>query len=108
MREIWMDPSTSNPPLYRYLGCIIIRVLMALSVYFEIVDNKYIKIIAALAVLVFGLKYYFYPNIWKNYLRVVITYLIVLFVEDKTVRSILIIMDSLMGLQSRHIMELVS
>jgi hypothetical protein len=70
-----------------------------------------ILIICLSVVSIFTYKYIILPNVWKVYLRTVIVYLLVglsnLVYKDKysSVNGTLIIVDALMGLQSRHIFD---
>lgn len=111
MKNIFKDPSTSNPPMWRYMGCVLIRTFLGLSLILNRFDAKYLIIIAVFAVALFTLKFVRYPNVWKNYARTVIVYLIAgllsVFSPNTYNREIgtLIIVDALMGLQSRHIIE---
>ena len=59
----------------------------------------------------FTYKFFKLPNVWKVYLRTVLFYAIVFFLVTKyenkynNVAGTLIIVDALMGLQSRHMFE---
>ena len=73
--------------------------------------TKIIIILAVFIVIAFSYKFYKLPNVWKVYLRTVLVYFIVLILSLKynnrynNISGTLIIVDALMGLQSRHIFD---
>lgn len=101
---------------YSHLVCVIIRILLGLMIYYKynIFQNNYLIIILSLfIILLFGYKLIITHNkTWKVYLRTILIYIIILIInlidstKSKTMNNIsgiLIIIDALMGLQSRHI-----
>lgn len=110
--------------LYTHLFCIILRVLLGLMVYYKMGMFKnppYILFI--LIIIIFSNKLFLTQNkTWKVYLRTIIMYSIIIIMNlldnrmnnfsgnaspsigsNTNVSGLLIIMDAMMGLQSRHI-----
>lgn len=120
------DPFTSYAKLgkkhtpYTHLGCVLLRFLLGLLVYFKIGFFKNILFLIILSISIiafFSYKLYVTQNkTWKVYIRTLIIYSSILIIncldkymyktydkQDRNISGILIIIDSLMGLQSRHI-----
>jgi hypothetical protein len=88
-----------NHPLLNHLGCVALRAGLGLWTV-----RHGLPPLAALAIAAFfALSWVFKPPSWKVYLRTVLVYLLVAFPPTpKEVAGTLIIVDALMGLQSRH------
>jgi hypothetical protein len=77
-------------------------------------SKNIILIISFLVAAMFLSKFFKLPNVWKVYMRTVIVYSIVFLLTLKfgeqynSVSGTLIIVDALMGLQSRHIFDRLS
>lgn len=106
--------------LYTHLGCVILRILLGLLIYFKLGIFKnilFLIILFILVIIVFSYKLYITKNkTWKVYIRTLLFYTISLIInildnykykkfnsDSRNISGILIIIDSLMGLQSRHI-----
>lgn len=111
MLSIFKDPTTSNPPLYRYLGCILLRLSLAILFLNENINLLTIQILSLLAIILFGLKAYNVNKSWKNFNRVVLVYSLILVLSIikpenyRTIIGLLIIIDALLGLNTRHCHE---
>jgi hypothetical protein len=123
------DPTTiyNNHTMGSYLPCVILRVtiglifILAPSLFFSSFYGKWAAIIlAALASILFGLKWFVAPgqDTWKVFLRTSIIYFIVAIllytsitrsdpISLYTICGALIIIDALMGLQSRHTVQVI-
>jgi hypothetical protein len=106
--------------VYTHLGCILLRILLGLLIYFKIGVFKNILFLICLyiSVLVFFThKLLLTKNkTWKVYIRTILIYTLSLIINSLenykynnfnsniiNISGLLIIIDSLMGLQSRHI-----
>jgi hypothetical protein len=115
---------TKNNPVLIYIFCILIRIILGWFVYYNQIPNYIIFILSVFVILVFSFKFIKFNRNWKNYIRCIITYtLVILFTEfndtnknntidntiDKNINKcynaggLLIIIDALMGQQSRFI-----
>lgn len=104
-----------NHTIYTHMICIIIRIILGLLIYFKIGSTfKYynicLYILFALIIAFFSYKLYITKNsTWKVYLRTILIYInniiITLFDINQTRNNsgLLIILDALMAVQSRHI-----
>lgn len=105
---------------YTHLFCILIRILIGLLIYYKysIFKNYYfIVILYILILLTFGNKLYITKNrTWKVYIRTIIFYSLNIIInsldkykykiynnQPRNITGLFIIMDAIMGLQSRHI-----
>lgn len=111
--ELLRDNTTivKNHTLKTHIFCILLRICIGLLIITDNVPTKIIQLLSFFVVLMFTYKFFKLPNIWKVYLRTVLFYSIVFFLITKfdnkynNVAGTLIIVDALMGLQSRHIFE---
>lgn len=100
-----------NHSIKTHIFCILLRIIIGLLIITNSMPKNVIQIICIIIILMFSYKFVAVPNVWKVYLRTIISYAVVLFLitkyDDKynSVAGTIIIMDSLMGLQSRHIFE---
>lgn len=109
--EILQDNTTlvKNHTIKTHIFCIFIRITIGLLLITKIINSFYIIYLSIIIILLFGYKYYKMLHVWKVYIRTVITYFIVLILSiiygDKylNVSGMLVVVDALMGLQSRHI-----
>lgn len=117
----YVDTTTviKNHTILTHLPCILLRITIGLFLIFYIknINKLYLIIFFAIIVVMFSYKFFILPKTWKNYLRTVLVYsigLIVLsislanenIISTETaglVSGILLIVDALMGLQTRHI-----
>lgn len=111
---------------YTHLGCVLLRVILGLLIYFKVGFFKHILplfIIYIMIIVTFSNKLYKTKNkTWKVYIRTILFYSLGLIINsidyltknnnnlinnfdnsNKNISGILIIIDALMGLQSRHI-----
>lgn len=103
-----------------HLGCVSLRLLLGLLIYFKVQFFKnilFILIISSLIIIFFSYKLSITNNkTWKVYIRTLIIYSTILIInildkyiyntydkQERNISGLLIIIDSLMGLQSRHI-----
>jgi len=111
--EIFRDNTTfiKNHSLNTYMFCVLLRIILGLGIITNKLPAKFIIILSVLVIIVFSNKFIKLPKVWKNYLRTVIVYSIVLMLtvlfnnKYNYVSGILIIVDALMGLQTRHIFD---
>jgi H+/Cl- antiporter ClcA len=111
--EIFKDDTTiiQNHSLKTHIFCILLRITIGILVILNIISPNLLVVLSLFVLIFFTNKYFKLPKVWKVYLRTIIVYFIVgssaLYYKDKysSVNGILIIIDSLMGLQSRHIFE---
>lgn len=105
-----------------HLGCVLLRLLLGLLLYFKVHFFKNILFILIISILIIGFfSYKLYitkNNTWKVYIRTLIIYSTIIIInlldkyiyntydkQDRNISGILIIIDSIMGLQSRHIQQ---
>lgn len=100
-----------NHTLKTHIFCILLRIIIGLLIITNNLSKLVIQILSLFVVIMFFYKFIKLPIVWKVYLRTVIAYAIVLFLVTKyndkynNVAGTIIIIDALMGLQSRHIFE---
>jgi TRAP-type C4-dicarboxylate transport system permease large subunit len=100
-----------NHTLKTHIFCILLRIFIGLLIITNSLSKLFIQILTILVVITFTYKFFKLPNVWKVYMRTVLSYAIVLFLVTKydtnynNVAGTIIIIDALMGLQSRHIFE---
>lgn len=105
---------SSNNTVYTHLGCVLLRCLLGgLIILSQSYGSKKIKstwiVLCIIVVIIFTSKYITYSVlnrvVWKTYLRTIIAYSIAgtcLYVNRYDHAGLIIIVDALMGLQSRH------
>ena len=100
-----------NHSLKTYIFCILLRIVIGLLLVTNNMPKRIIQILSLFIIVTFTYKFFKIEHIWKVYLRTVLTYAVVLFLVTKyndtyyNVAGTIIIIDALMGLQSRHIFE---
>lgn len=98
-----------NHTLKTHIFCILLRIIIGLLIITDKISKNIIQLLCLFIILTFTYKFFKINHIWKVYLRTVLSYAIVLFITTKydnkynSVSGTIIIIDSLMGLQSRHI-----
>jgi hypothetical protein len=108
--EILRDKTTiiKNHTLKTYIFCILLRITIGLAVIMNFVPKLILQILSIFVITMFLYKFIKIEKIWKNYLRTVLIYLIILFLITKfdtkyiELCGLLIIFDALMGLQTYH------
>jgi hypothetical protein len=94
-------------PLKNYLVCIILRIILGLLIFNNILSNIVIYILTSLILIIFLTKFINSKNSWKVYERTIIIYSLIPYLtynkSDHNYAGLLIIFDALLGLQSRHI-----
>jgi hypothetical protein len=108
--DILRDKTTliKNHTLKTYIFCILLRIFIGLLVIADKIPVTILQILSIFVIVTFLLKFIKIEKIWKNYLRTVLVYSIVLFLITKyksryiELAGLLIIFDSLMGLQTYH------
>ena len=109
--EILRDKTTiiKNHTLKTYIFCILLRILFGLLTMTNKIPISILQIISIIIIVMFSYKFIKIEKIWKNYLRTILIYSIILFIITKfdtkyiEIAGLLIIVDALMGLQSYHI-----
>jgi len=104
---------TKNNTSLLFIFCIIIRIVLGMLVFYNVIPPIFIYILSAFIIVAFSYKYIFNKKIWKNYLRTIILYtLVIIFTSlnksrlnksNFNIGGIIIIFDALMGQQSRFI-----
>jgi hypothetical protein len=105
--------------MFTYLPCVLIRISIALLFMYGVINNLAMTILSTLIVLMFLWKYIkIGSNVWKNYLRTVLIYSLIIVVINVLPASLqvnktalvgmLIIIDALLGQQSRFSAQLLS
>lgn len=119
--DIVVDTTTSLYPrhtIYTHLGCVCLRTVLGLFLLNSELDHKHkMKVIVLFLVilLIFGSKYWsFLTNntvVWKSYPRTLIAYasaLYLIYKDQSRSAGMLVLVDGLMGLQSRHMAHVAS
>jgi len=101
--------------VFTHLGCVLLRCIIGLTIALNFNSNvdietkQYLMIFCGIIVLMFSYKFIHNANnnivVWKTYLRTVIAYTVSLGLIYKNrydLAGSIIIVDALMGLQSRH------
>lgn len=103
-----------------YIGCVLLRILLGLLIYFKvsIFKNYYFIMSLFIAILsIFSSKLFLTKNnTWKVYIRTILIYITNIIInsldnykykiynkQSKNTSGLLVILDALMGLQSFHI-----
>ena len=108
--EILRDKTTivKNHTLKTYIFCILLRISIGILTITNIIPVSILQILSILVIVMFLYKFFKIEKIWKNYLRTVLVYSVILFLITKfntkyiQLCGLLIIFDALMGLQSYH------
>lgn len=108
--EILRDKTTiiKNHTLKTYIFCILLRISIGLLIIANKIPITILQILSIFVIITFLYKFIKIEKIWKNYLRTVLVYSIVLFLITKfdtkyiELAGLLIIFDALMGLQTYH------
>ena len=111
--EVLRDNTTivKNHTLKTHIFCILLRISIGLLLITNNIPKNIIQILSLFVIITFTYKFFKIEHIWKVYLRTVLSYAVVLFLVTKyndryyNVAGTIIIIDALMGLQSRHIFE---
>ncbi len=111
--EVLRDNTTivKNHTLKTHIFCILLRISIGLLLITNNIPKNIIQILSLFIIIMFTYKFFKIEHIWKVYLRTVLSYAVVLFLVTKyndryyNVAGTIIIIDALMGLQSRHIFE---
>jgi hypothetical protein len=111
------DPNltaTKNNTAFLYIFCLMLRIVLGIFIYCGKISNNAIYILSLFVIISFSIKFIRYEQTWKNYTRTIIIYALVsIFTtyHNKTsqrtlngnIGGIMIIIDALMGQQSRFI-----
>lgn len=107
--EIFKDTTiVKKHTQYTHLVCVLIRMTLGSLIILNKIPSTLILLLSLFIIIVFLNKFFKLKNVWKVYMRTVLTYIFVLlftyFYKDKyyNLSGLLIIVDALMGLQSRH------
>lgn len=104
--DILNDNTTivKNHTIKTHIFCILLRMILGISIINGIITKEVLIAISLFVICTFLFKYFNTDN-WKNYLRTVLAYSVILFVDKNTAGTIVII-DALMGQQTRHTRDL--
>jgi hypothetical protein len=116
MLKEFSDPTTivKNHSIKTHMVCLLIRTFIAIIIMNGTMPLIYIKVLSGVVIVMFTMKYFKLPNIWKVYLRTIFTYGVVLLLtcmygnKFRVVSGSLIIGDVLLSIQSRHVFERIS
>lgn len=96
-----------------FVFCIIIRIVLGVLIFYNIIPPIFIYILSAFIIVAFSYKYIFNKKTWKNYLRTIISYILVIIFtslnksslnkSNFNIGGLIIIIDILLGQQSRFI-----
>lgn len=107
LRDSSLSCTKNNTSLF-FVFCIIIRIVLGILVFYDIIPPIYIYILSTFIIAVFSYKLIFNNKTWKNYLRTIISYILVIMFTilnkyNFNIGGIIIILDVLLGQQSRFI-----
>jgi hypothetical protein len=90
--------------VWTHLFCVLLRIALGISVILNKTSSDFIIWLAYFVIFTFGYKFLYNNNTWKVYGRTMLIYTIVLFFinTNRDISGIFIIIDALMGFQSRH------
>jgi hypothetical protein len=104
---------TKNNTSLLFIFCIIIRIVLGILVFYNIIPSIFIYLLSAFIIVAFSFKSYYNKKTWKNYLRTIISYILVIIFtilnnyssnkHNFNIGGIIIILDVLLGQQSRFI-----
>jgi hypothetical protein len=104
---------TKNNTSLLFILCIIIRIVLGILVFYNIIPSIFIYLLSAFIIVAFSFKSYYNKKTWKNYLRTIISYILVIIFtilnnygpkkHDFNISGLIIIFDVLLGQQSRFI-----
>ena len=108
LKDQQLTSTTKKNPNFYYIICIILRIILGILVYYEYIPNNYIYLFSIFIISVFSFKYINKKRNWKNYIRPVINYSLVItftYLNDynTNIGGIFIILDTLLGQQSKFI-----
>lgn len=110
--EIFRDTTTRKyNNQYTHLFCVLLRMTIGSLIILNKIPNIVIIILTLLTIIMFFNKFLKLPNVWKVYLRTVLVYMFILIFtvlykeKYNQLTGLLIIVDALMGFQSRHIFD---
>lgn len=106
--------------LYTHLGCVLIRFILGLLIYYKISifkSYKFLTFLYIIIIIIFGNKLIITKNqTWKVYIRTLLFYSLSLIInsidhfkyntfdkQSNNISGLFIIFDAIMGVQSRHI-----
>ena len=106
--------------IYTHLVCILLRIILGLLIYYKVKrfnSYRFVSILCILIITFFVNKVFITQNkTWKVYIRTILFYSIGLIInttdyyilnnynkQPRNITGLIIILDALMGLQSRHI-----
>jgi hypothetical protein len=91
-----------------HFGCVLLRTIIGLLIANGTIPKGAIVVLCVLIIVMFSYKFMFNTGTWKVYLRTVMTYTAVATAQlanipnANTLSGTLVIIDALMGLQSRY------
>lgn len=101
--------------VYTHLGCVLLRCIIGLTLILHISPDissdikRMLMLFCIIIIIIFSYKFIHNANnnivVWKTYLRTVIAYsasLALIYKNKYDIAGTIIIIDALMGLQSRH------
>ena len=99
---------TKNNTSLLFIFCIIIRIVLGMLVFYKVIPPLFIYILSAFIIVAFSYKLLFNKRTWKNYLKTIISYILVIIFtalnkSNLNIGGIIMIFDVLLGQQSRFV-----
>ena len=99
---------TKNNTSLLFIFCIIIRIVLGMLVFYKVIPPLFIYILSAFIIVAFSYKLLFNKRTWKNYLKTIISYILVIIFtalnkSNLNIGGIIMIFDALMGQHTRFI-----
>lgn len=106
--------------IYTHLGCVLIRLILGLLIYYKISifkSYKFLTFLYIIIIIIFGNRLIITKNkTWKVFIRTIIFYSLSLIInsidyhkyqiynkQTRNISGLFIIFDAILGMQSRHI-----
>lgn len=107
LRDTHLGNTKNNTSLF-FLICIILRIILGIAIYYNKIPNYIIYLMFGLLIFIFSFKYLSYDKTWKNYLRAVISYSLIIFItknnnNNNNIAGLVLIFDTLLAQQARFI-----
>lgn len=99
---------TKNNTSLLFIFCVIIRIVLGMLVFYKVIPSLFIYILSAFIIVVFFIKFKYNKRTWKNYLKTIISYILVIIFtalnkSNLNIGGIIMIFDVLLGQQSRFV-----
>lgn len=117
IKKEFLDPSTlvKGHTILTHTPCLLLRTMIGLAIISGKFHKDWLLLLCLGVISLFGMKYVKYPNVWKDYYRIVFIYSIILFLilldygniidyqKYRNIIGMLVIIDALFGMTLRHI-----